>query len=36
MTWVKSVGITAYNYDKEVISLTIGTEEFYGKLYEET
>ena len=29
MTWVKSVGLTAYNYDGKVSFLTIGTNEFY-------
>ena len=29
MTFVKSVGLTSYNYDKEVSSLTVGTKEFY-------
>lgn len=35
MTWVKSVGITAYNYDGNVSTLTIGTEDFYGENNEE-
>ena len=29
-TWVKSVGITSYNYDGRVSSLTVGTEDFFG------
>jgi len=31
ITWVKSVGITTYNYDGEVDTLTIGTRDFFGK-----
>ena len=32
MTWVKSLGITSYNYEGEVSSLTIGTNDFYGEI----
>ena len=32
MTWVPSIGVTAYNYDEEVSSLTIGSKEFYGDI----
>lgn len=32
MTWVKSVGLTSYNYEGYVSTLTVGTNDFYGEI----